>query len=173
MDAGSTLGAHLLRQFDLARRLAEHHFAGLSDAEIMWRPAARGLHVWRRAGRWQPDWPDTEAYELGPSSIAWLGWHMGYWLTSAIAQPDGGAQHDCDGIAFPGPQGLVPWLERLLDQWRQQVAGLDTDALAAPARWPAAGWAMSDVAAWANLELMKNVAEIGAVRFHYAVRQTP
>ena len=62
----------LLRQFDLAWKLARYHLDGLSTAECLWRPADVGLHVHEGRG----DWPETERYEIGPPSVAWITWHM-------------------------------------------------------------------------------------------------
>src|SRR3569832_1912853 len=83
---------YLERQLSLAWQLTAYHFDGLTTEECLWRPAARGLHVRRQAdGFWSADWPDTEDYSLGPSSIAWLTWHMGFWRSMALDNNFGGA----------------------------------------------------------------------------------
>jgi hypothetical protein len=70
----------LRRQFDTAWKLVTYHLDGLTTEECLWRPAERGLHVARGAdGRWRGDWPEHEGYDLGPPSIAWLTWHVGFW----------------------------------------------------------------------------------------------
>jgi hypothetical protein len=35
----------LTRQFETAWKLTEYHLEGLGDAECLWRPADKGLHV--------------------------------------------------------------------------------------------------------------------------------
>jgi hypothetical protein len=81
----------LLRQLDTAWKLASFHLEGLTTDECLWRPAAKGLHVKReRDGTWRADWPEREAYEIGPPSIAWLTWHVGFWWSMAIDHSFGG-----------------------------------------------------------------------------------
>ncbi len=73
------VGDVLKRQFKIASRLLHHHLDTLTDPECLWRPGERGLHVHRDAdGSWRGDWPDREDYALGPPSIAWLTWHIGF-----------------------------------------------------------------------------------------------
>src|SRR5690606_41348743 len=59
----------------------------------LWRPAARGLHVHQLPdGRWQAGWPDHEGYDLGPSSIAWLTWHLVFWWSMVLDHSFGEAR---------------------------------------------------------------------------------
>lgn len=56
-QAPALLQECLLRQFDLAWRLAAYHLDGLDMATCLWRQAARGLHVTPVAGGgWTGDW---------------------------------------------------------------------------------------------------------------------
>src|SRR5256885_10571252 len=76
---------YLLRQFETAWRLTSFHLDGLATEECVWRPAREGLHVHRGPdGRWRADWPDREGYDLGPPSIAWLTWHLGFWWSMVL-----------------------------------------------------------------------------------------
>lgn len=81
----------LIRQFDMAWAITEYHLQALGTEECLWRPATQGLHVHEREGRWHGDWPEHEGYDLGPSSIAWLTWHMLFWWTSVIDHSFGAA----------------------------------------------------------------------------------
>jgi hypothetical protein len=73
------VGGYLLRQFDIAWMLASYHLDGLTTEECLWRPARRGLHVHQGPdGAWRGEWPEHEGYDLGPPSIAWTTWHMGF-----------------------------------------------------------------------------------------------
>jgi len=75
---------HLTRQFDIAWKLCSYHLAGLTTEESLWRPAAVGLHVQRSNGIWIAEWPEHEGYDLGPPSIAWLTWHIGFWWSMVL-----------------------------------------------------------------------------------------
>src|SRR5690606_6969192 len=69
----------------------------------LWRPAARGLHVHQLPdGRWQAGWPDHEGYDLGPSSIAWLTWHMVFWWSMVLDHSFGEARLSREDVVWPG-----------------------------------------------------------------------
>lgn len=99
----------LLRQLDTAWKLASHHLDGLSTEECLWRPARAGLHVQPDAGgRWRADWPAHEGYDLGPPSIAWITWHIGFWWSMALDHSFGAgtlARETVCGRAAPTPSG--------------------------------------------------------------------
>ena len=75
----------ILFQLDIAWQLFEYHCHNLGEEEAMWCKMPDGLQVRRRDEKWVVDWPDTEAYAIGPSSIAWTMWHIIYWW-KAICQ---------------------------------------------------------------------------------------
>ena len=161
------LGDCLLRQLDIAWKLASYHLDGLTTEDCLWRPAERGPHVFREEDRWTLDWPPNEEYSAGPPSIAWIGWHMLFWWSMALDWNFGPATLKRENVAWPGDaEGLRRELEALYDKWRSELEALDDDELQAPsARWPFAGRSLADVFAWANVELTKNAAEIGYARF--------
>lgn len=164
----------LLRQHDTAWSLLTHHLRDLSTAECLWRPAASGLHVHRHGdAAWVADWPEHESYDLGPPSIAWLTWHIGFWWSMALSHSFGDATLTRDAVLWPGDADAArDWLADLRRRWRAAIEALESADLASDglARWPFRGRPFSDVVAWANLELMKNASEIGYVRFLYAAR---
>ena len=168
--------AMLTRQLDTAWALTRHHLHGLTTEECLWRPAARGPHV-VRAGtppRWVADWPAHEGYDLGPPSIAWLTWHIGFWWSMAIDHSFGAGTLTREDVEWPGEAEAVrAWIGGLHDRWRAELARLGSAELASAARtrWPMRGRPFGDVVAWVTLELMKNAAEIGVVRFLYGVRE--
>lgn len=164
----------LQRQLETAWKLMSYHLDGLTTEGCLWRPAARGLHVQQQAdGGWQADWPDRESYDLGPPSIAWLTWHVGFWWSMALDYSFGAGALNRDDVLWPGDaQQVRDWLARLKNQWTMSIDALsDEDWRSAQrTRWPYRGRPFVDVAAWVNLELMKNAAEIGYARFLYGVR---
>jgi hypothetical protein len=163
---------YLQRQFAVAWQLTAYHLEGLTTAECLWRPAARGLHVHRDAqGRWHADWPTTEAYTLGPSSIGWLTWHLGFWWSMALDHNFGAAKLTREAIAWPGEADLVrDWISGLHQRWAAALRETTEQDLASSARvhWPFRDRPLGDLFAWANTELAKNAAEIGYARFLHA-----
>lgn len=164
----------LLRQFDIAWKLAAFHLDGLTTEECLWRPASRGLHVHRADdGRWRADWPEKEAYDIGPPSIAWITWHIGYWWSMVLDHSFGGRTITREEVRWPGDAGGVrTWLAALHDSWRSWLEALTDAELESAERtaWPYVDRPFGDVVAWVNVELTKNAAEIGYARFLYAVK---
>lgn len=164
----------LARQFDTAWRLATHHLDGLTTEECLWRPAQRGLHVRRLPdGGWDADWPDRETYDLGPPSIGWITWHMGYWWSMVLDHCFGPGTLAREQVSWPGDADVVrAWLGGLHDAWSAQLGRVSEADLHAivHTRWPFRERPFGDVVAWVNVELTKNAAEIGYARFLYAVR---
>ncbi len=161
----------LLRQFDIAWAIAEYHMNGLTTEECLWRPAAKGLHVHRRDGAWRADWPEHERYDLGPSSIAWLTWHIVFWWSSVIDHSFGAANLAREDVAWPGTAEAVR--QRIVDlqlEWRKRLALMSDAELRSTerTRWPFHGAPFSDIVSWLNVELTKNAAELGYARFLYA-----
>lgn len=165
---------YLLRQFEIACKLTNYHLDGLSTDECLWRPAQQGLHVYQTPdGQWRADWPDQEGYDLGPPSIAWLTWHIGFWWSMALDYSFGDGRLVREAVMWPGNAGAVrEWIGRLQGQWREVVEQLSDDDLRTTwrTRWPFRDRPFGDVIAWVNLELTKNAAEIGYARFLYASR---
>ena len=163
----------LIRQFETAWKLASYHLEGLTTEECLWRPAQKGLHVHQTPdGRWGADWPDREGYDIGPPSIAWLTWHMGFWWSTVIDRSFGSGTLSRENLVWPGDAvGVREWLAGLQGQWRRMLEQVKDEDLrsAQRTRWPFQDRPFSDVIAWVNVELTKNAAEIGYARFLYAV----
>jgi len=165
----------LHRQFETAWKLAQYHLNGLTTQECLWRPTATGLHVRQDAGgTWRADWPDREGYDIGPPSIGWLTWHIGFWWSTAIDHAFGDGTLKREDLTWPGSgDDARAWIEGLQAEWAGALARLSDDDFASPARarWPFRDRPFADVVAWVNVELTKNAAEIGYARFLYAVRE--
>jgi DinB superfamily len=164
----------LIRQFDTAWKLASYHLDGLTTEECLWRPASRGPHV-RKApdGSWHAEWPESEGYDIGPPSIAWLTWHVGFWWSMALDHSFGDATLTRDVVTWPGSaEDACAWIGGLRAEWAGALARLSDDERTSTARtrWPFRDRPFDDVAAWVNIELTKNAAEIGYARFLYGVR---
>jgi hypothetical protein len=164
---------YLARQLDTAWKLASFHLDGLTTEECLWRPARAGPHVHRAAdGTWRADWPEQEGYDLGPPSIAWLSWHMGFWWSMVLDNAFGDGTISREDVTWPGDaDGVREWLGRLHEEWRATVHRLGDDDLRSTerTRWPFRDRPFGDIVAWVNVELTKNAAEIGYVRFLHAV----
>ncbi|HHT26361.1 MAG TPA: DinB family protein [Firmicutes bacterium] len=170
----TTTRGFLLRQFNMSWALMQYHLEGLSTAECLWRPAKAGLHVRQtNAGNWQADWPEHEGYDLGPPSIAWLTWHVIFWWSMVLDATWGSGSLTREQVLWPGSADAVRLkLKELELQWRTRLESLtDADLQSGEnSRWPLADKPFGDVVAWVNIELMKNAAEVGYVRFLHAVR---
>lgn len=163
----------LLRQLETSWQLTCYHLDGLTTEECLWRPARAGLHVQRDlTGAWRADWPDHERYDLGPPSIAWTTWHIGFWWSMAIDAAFGSGRLTRAEVLWPGDaEGVRRWITGLHDRWCSAIEALADEEWTSTTRtkWPFADRPFSDVVAWANVELAKNAAEIGYGRFLHAV----
>jgi hypothetical protein len=103
---------YLIRQFETAWKLTSIHLNGLVTEECLWRPAHEGLHVHQVPdGKWHPDWPDHEGYHLGPPSIAWLTWHIGFWWSMVLNHSFGDGTVSRENLEWPGDADAVrEWL---------------------------------------------------------------
>jgi hypothetical protein len=164
---------YLIRQFEIAWKLTNLHLDGLATEECLWRPAREGLHVHQISdGRWRADWPDHEGYDLGPPSIGWLTWHLGFWWSMVLNHSFGDGTVSRENVIWPGNADAVrEWLGRLQREWRVVLEQITDDDLRSDqrTRWPFQDRPFGDVIAWVNVELTKNAAEIGYARFLYAV----
>lgn len=162
----------LERQYSIASTLAYRHLDGLTTEECLWRPANRGLHVHAQTeGAWTADWPDHEEYSIGPPSIGWLTWHLGYWLTMVIDYSFGSASSTRTDVQWPGDADrTVRWISGLESRWRNLIRQVDEEDLLSGDRtnWPLENRPFADIVAWSTVELTKNASEIGYVRFLYA-----
>jgi DinB superfamily len=153
-------------QFGLAWKLAGLHVPALTDQSCLWEPAP-GCWTVRQSkdGRWRPDWADVEPDPPPSTTIGWLTWHLIWWwsgLLAAIRGETPAAHHEVD---WPGSaDAVVRRLEALSSEWSDVLSRLDDGDLERPLAYP---WReprpLRLALAWANSELMKNVAEIGYV----------
>jgi hypothetical protein len=166
---------YLTRQFETAWKLTSYHLDGLTNAECLWRPASKGLHVHPSAdGIWRAEWPEREGYDIGPPSIAWLTWHICFWWSMTLNHSFGDGTLTRENTTWPGSAEFVcERITQLQAEWRAALEQLsDEDLLSTQqTRWPFKDRPFGDVVAWLNVELTKNASEIGYARFLYAVRE--
>jgi DinB superfamily len=143
----------LIEQFDLVWALAQLHLDALVEEDFLWEPA--GL-IWTvhpgDDGLWRPDFAEQEPNPIPVPTIAWLTWHIDWWWSTALAHATGEVAPDRAQVFWPGTgAAAVARIRELADAWRPVLSRL-ADTERAP------------TAAWLNVELMKNVAEIGQLR---------
>ncbi|MEV3874949.1 DinB family protein [Streptomyces sp. NPDC049906] len=166
----STRIALLRWQSDLTWSLFEYHLDRLEEADFLAEPAAS--HVWtvRPApdGTWVPDWADVEPDPVPVPTIGWLSWHLGWWWSTALDQVRGRVPRERTEVTWPGDgASTVAWLRGLHTEWNAALdaltdADLDVEVPGLSPEGPPCPRAQ--LLAWANAELMKNVAEIGRAR---------
>ena len=151
-------------QLRLSWSLAELRLTGLTDAACLWEPAPGAWTVRRgEDGRWRPDWVEPEPDPPLTATLGWLTWHLSWWWSELLAHATGAPVPAREDVEWPGcADAVVAGLIGLHGGW---AAVLETADLDRPVAFP---WPeprpMVNAAAWANQELMKNVAEIGQLR---------
>ena len=156
-------------QFDLVWRLAGYHLPLLTDEECLWEPAPGSWSVRQRTdGSWHADWAEPVPDRAPPTTIGWLTWHILWWWGSASSALRNENIAEREAVRWPGnAAATIDALNALSTQWAD-VLSRATD-LERPVAYP---WSeprpLRLLLAWANCELMKNVAEIGMLRHLFA-----
>jgi hypothetical protein len=167
----SKIKDNILFQLDMSWQLYLYHIDNLEEEEALWSFSPTGLQVRKKDDEWFIDWPESEGYEIGPSSIAWIMWHIIYWWSTALDCNFGDGALKKEEILWPGSVEKAKTTIKLLhDKWVSKLNDLsDVDyQLENHAKWLLPGKSFADIALWLNGELMKNAAEIGYERFLYA-----
>lgn len=157
----------LVWQLDLTWSLFEYHLQHLDDEACLWEPAAGSWTVRPdNQGRWVADWEVPEPDPVPTTSIGWLTWHIGYWWTTAYGHCFAGGAPEREQITWPGTAAAtIEWLRGLKDDWRTALLDLTDADLNSTERTKTLPWGepmeLGNVAAWANVELTKNVSEVG------------
>ncbi|MEV5548564.1 DinB family protein [Streptomyces sp. NPDC052309] len=169
----------LIRQLDTTWALFEYHADGLDDAVCLWAPDPYHWTVRPDAqGRWVADFQVPEPDPVPALTIGWITWHIGYWWTTTLGHCFGSEEPpEREEIFWPGTaEGAVEWLRGLHQQWRRRLHDLDDTDLDSTDRTATLPWgqgmSLADVAGWVNVELTKNVAEIGLLRILHGARNS-
>lgn len=162
---------NILLQLETAWQLYLYHVNDLEDKEAMWSLSPSSLKIREKDGAWIIDWPETESYDIGPTSIAWTLWHIMYWWSTALDFNFSEGTLKKEDVVWPGSVERAKEKILLLhDKWVEKINNMsDEDMISEEyACWPFAGKSFIDIALWLNVELMKNAAEIGSGRFLFA-----
>lgn len=155
-------------QFELTWSLFEVHLADLGDADFLWEAAPVSWTVREGAdGVWRADFAETEPDPIPVPTIGWLTWHIGWWWSSTLSAVHGADIKPATEVPWPGSAATATaWLRSLRGEWLTYLDGLGPGELSEPAPfpWPDRDHTVAQLLAWVNLELAKNVAEIGQLR---------
>lgn len=125
-------------------------------------------------GVWRPDWADVEPDPIPVPTIVWLSWQVDWWWSTALDDLRGIPHRRREDVAWPGTgAAALLRLRELAREWRTLVVGLTADDLARPTSFPwsaDAGRTASNTVHWVNVELTKNISEIGQLRLIRAAR---
>ena len=161
-------------QFQVAWSLAEDvHLSRLTDDMCIWSPDPQSWTVRRDGtGLWRADWSQTEPLDSPAPSVGWLTWHLIWWWSNVQGVLDGGDVTEPAAQGWPGTAAAtVAVLRDLAELWTDRLGSLTPADLAAPVRYP---WPeprpLAYLLSWVNLELTKNVAEVGEVANLYTHR---
>ncbi len=162
---------NILFQLDMCWQLYLYHVESIEEEEAFWAFGPKGLQVRKQEDQWRIDWPESESYEIGPSSIAWIMWHIIYWWSTAIDYNFGNGTLKKEDIHWPGSiEKAKATISFLHDTWVSKLNDLPEGSYRSKqyAKWPLADSTFSNISLWLNAELMKNAAEIGYGRFLFA-----
>lgn len=165
----------LQSQFAIAWSLLDYHLTDLDDTEALWVLNDKtGLQVHQRGSVWHADWPETEAYTIGPASIAWTTWHIIFWWSMAYDYSFGEGTLQREDVLWPGSiKEAIAAIHAIHDKWLEALQAMPDEELFTTkrAQWPFTDKPFYEVIAWLTVELTKNAAEIGSGRFLYAAQQ--
>ncbi len=157
-------------QFALTWQLANYHLPELTDHMCLWEPVVECWSVRKKAdGKWFPDWSDKEPDPPPVVTIGWLTWHLNWWWSSLLARVNEEEPVPRNEAAWPGSaESVVAGFNELSEKWTGFLDRLSLDDLEKPFDYP---WPeprpLKIALAWANSELMKNIAEIGIIHHLY------
>lgn len=153
----------LERQLGIAWGLLDYHLERLTDDDLHWSPVDNHWSIRRVGDAWVPDWADVEPIPLPVPTAAWVTWHIGWWWSTALTHLTGSPVPDRNDIRWPGEaESTKNWLRSLHSEWCTALAEADDLSEISGYPWSAdLGYTVADMCAWANVELMKNAAELG------------
>ena len=153
-------------QFRMSWALARDvHLSRITDEICFWTPHDNTMTVHAQSdGTWRADWAEPVEGEPWSTSVAWLTWHLQLWLTQALAEIASTDVPSAADVGWPGTaSGAVIQLDRLAAAWMETLQHVKACDMNRPTTFP---WPdprpLHRLVSWANMEMMKNAAEIGA-----------
>ncbi|WP_040982878.1 DinB family protein [Oceanobacillus jeddahense] len=172
MNKTKALLNNITFQFNISKQLLEYHLTSLGQEEYRWCSPNAGLYLKEKNGKWVADLPESENYHIGTPSIAWTLWHITFWWEMVLDHSFGEGTLTKEEIKVHEDVASVKTaIHSLIVKWEEILANLKEEELYSKAytAFPFNNEvAFHHLASWLNLELMKNAAEIGYVRFEYA-----
>ena len=174
LNVGEQIKICLLNQFHDIWDLLTYHLQTLTTEECLRRPGSKGPHIFQdKNGQWHGNLPEREDYDIGPPSIGWVSWHIIFWWSMVLNHSFGHQSLKIKDVNWPGDaNALRSCLLKLRNSWVEEIQKLDGSDLLGQtrSRWPVQGRPFSAIVGWANMELMKNAAELGYIRYLYTQR---
>lgn len=162
----------ILTQLEVAWALLDYHLAPITNEDLHWVPAKVHWTVRHERGAWRPDFADVEPDPIPVPTAAWLTWHIGWWWGTALSHLLDREPRQREDVHWPGDADATRrWIAQIHQEWRESLTA--ASALSGPASfpWPVeSGYTKADMAAWVNVELTKNAAELGQLRLIRAAR---
>ncbi|AYW50393.1 DinB family protein [Tetragenococcus halophilus] len=159
-------------QFDISKKLLEYHLDSLSQDEYLWRSPNCGLYIQEIDGIWHANFPEHENYDLGTPSVAWTLWHITFWWEMVFNHSFGDGTLTKEDInVYENVESVKASINSLIERWLEKLGNVTEEELYSKcySKFPFDNTVeFYKLASWLNLELMKNAAEIGYVRFEYA-----
>lgn len=156
----------LLSQLELAWSLLDYHLSDISVKEMSFEVTQPSVST--------QGFPETEGYDIGMPTIAWILWHMDFWWSMALNHNFGDGHLKVDDISWPNDvNSAYAHLTNLKNQWSTCLLEMSEADFAQPKskQWPLQDKPFYEIAGWLNMELMKNAAEIGSIRFAYGAQK--
>ncbi|WP_103091861.1 DinB family protein [Tetragenococcus halophilus] len=172
MESNQALIDNIKFQFDISKKLLEYHLDSLSQDEYLWRSPNCGLYIQKINGNWYANFPEHENYELGTPSVAWTLWHITFWWEMVFNHSFGNGTLTKEDIdVYENVESVKASINSLIERWQEKLDSVTEEELYSKgySKFPFDNTVeFHKLAAWLNLELMKNASEIGYVRFEYA-----
>lgn len=153
----------LLEQLEIPWALASRYILpNLTPAHLFWEPSRNVVSVKKTPEGWRSQLPESETPPVPDTTIAWLLWHIEWWWGDAVAGVEGRTARAPADVAWSGTlSDSLAELNRLHAAWVEILSQRDL-AMRCAGPWPTPQ-PLSTIAGWVNVELMKNVAELGMV----------
>lgn len=160
MEAKRSTRSVLQRQLEVEWSFAQDLVLKRFDEELaVWKPTTGNVVTVHQTSKgWRADWPDEQLVPIPSPTIGWLMWHIEWWWVATISCIQGNGDISPDEHLWTGSTEQLIVLKR---SWDHLLAEGDLDEFVSwftPDKRP-----FSEVAAWVNFELAKNLAEINVL----------